>query len=366
MKKQLFLVSLVLILIVAISFTYKQALAAPKVLKLSSLYTVTSPNFGSAEWFAAELEKRTNGDYKIEFYKGGTLGKVADLPQLCADGVIDFYISSCAYNPNIFKLSRVAELMYITENPNANAMAVWDMYHNYPPLRDEWHKNGLIYAFNAPVGSMAVVSKDPINNLSDIKGLKVRTVSIIGKMVEKWGGIPVSLPFPEVYDSLNRGLIKGSFAVPFREVYVSRLWEVAPYVLDTGIGAYALVYVAMSKKTYDEFPPNIRTIVDQLREEANAYDRKYHVNFVKEVTNKLANEKSVKLISWSPEQKAAAKNLAVPFIWEDWIKEMEAAKLPGQECLNVYKKLIEKYEPLYPFSIEGYSSPYEYYKSLKK
>lgn len=366
MKKMFRLISTGILSLLILAPIHNQASAAPKVLKLSSLYTVISPNFVTPEWFAAEFEKRTKGAYKIEIYKGGTLGKVQDLPKLCADGVVDFILSAVSYTPNVFKISRGLDLLYMSENPHACGMAYWDMYHNYPPVRNEWHKNGLVYAFTTSIGNMAVVSKTPINTVAEMKGMKVRTVGVIGKMVEKWGGNPVSLAFPEVYEALNRGLIQGSLAVPIREVHISRLWEVAPYVIDTGVGNYGTVYVAISKKIYDDFPADVRKILDQLREETNVQDRKWHESYLKEIMEKLSKEKSVQLISWSTEEKLKAKNLATPYIWEDWLKEMEGINFQGKELLDVYRNLLKKYESQYPFVIAGYNSPYDYFKSLKK
>jgi TRAP-type C4-dicarboxylate transport system substrate-binding protein len=43
-------------------------------------------------------------------------------------------------------------------------------------------------------------------------------------------------------------LIKESFGIPSVNVYDQKWWEVAPYVVDTGIGVYALTYFGISKK----------------------------------------------------------------------------------------------------------------------
>lgn len=362
MKRLICVVVTVVMLMSFVTIIPSQSLAAsPKVLKLSSLYEVSNPHWAMPLWFGDELEKRTKGQYIIEYYKAGTLGKAPDLPGLCANGVVDFIFSAVAYNPNLFPLTRGVELMYITDNPYAYGAAIWDLYHNYAPLRQEWEKNGLMYAFSMPPGNMAVQATVPINTMADMKGLKFRTVSVIGKMVQKWGGIPVLIAYPEIYEGLNRGLIQGAFGIPYPNIYVSRFWEVAPYVIDTGIGAYGLTYTAISKKTYESFPQEIKKIVDQLREDTNAQHRKWFEAYEKEVTEKLIKEKSIQLITWNTEEKARAKNLAVPFIWEDWLNEMKEAKLPGEEFLNHYKKVVAQYEAKY-----SYRSPYDYFRTLKR
>jgi TRAP-type C4-dicarboxylate transport system substrate-binding protein len=334
--------------------------AAPKILKFASPYEVTNPMTTTAKWFLSELEKRTNNAYKVESYYSGMMGKAPDLPNLCANGMVDFIFSGAGYTPNLLRLSRGFELMYITENPHAQDAALWEMYHNYAPLRNEWEKNGLMVGFAIGCGNMAVQCKDPVNNLEQVKGLKARSYAAVGKLIHIWGGTPVSITYAEVYEALNRGVIKGAFGIPYVNVYEQKWWEVAPYVIDSGIGVYALTYFAMSKKTYESFPPDIRKVIDKLREDTNAHHREWMANFGKESTRKLFNEKNIRLISWSPEEKAKAKGMVLPTIWEDWLEEMRKNNLHGEEFLDLYRKSIKKFESQYP-----YESPYAYFKTLK-
>jgi TRAP-type C4-dicarboxylate transport system substrate-binding protein len=336
------------------------ATAAPQTLKYASAYDVTNAMTSTSRWFISELEKRTNNAYKVELYYSGMMGKPQDLPNLCANGTVDFIFTGAGYTPNLLRLSRGFELMYLTENPHAQDAALWEMYHSYAPLRDEYEKNGLMIGFSNGCGNMAVQCKDPLRNLADMKGLKVRSYAAVGKLISMWNGIPVSINYSEVYEALNRGVIKGSFGIPYVNVYDQKWWEVAPYIVDTGIGVYGLTYFAISKKTYESFPPDVKKVIDQLREDANAHHRQWMDSFGKEATKKIFDQKNVYLTSWTSEEKAKAKAMVTPVIWEDWLSEMKNNGLPGEEFLDIYKKLIKKYESQYP-----YESPYEYFKTLK-
>jgi TRAP-type C4-dicarboxylate transport system substrate-binding protein len=353
--------SILLVIAFTISFAITlPAMAGPKVLKFATPYAVSNPMTTTSRWFGAELEKRTNGRYKVEYYYSGSMGKAPDLPSLCGNGVVDLILHATGYTPAVFKLSRGFELMYLTENPFAQGAAIWDLYNNYSPIREEWDKAGIVYGFSAIVDNMAVVSKSPITTIEDMKGKKFRGYAAVVKMINKLGGIPVALSYAEIYDALNRGMLEGAFGVPYGNVYGSRFWEVAPKVIDTGVGVYSLLYFAISKKTYDSFDPETRKIVDQLREEGNAEQRKWLKSYERDVTQKIVKEKFVELIAWSPEVKAKAKNMVVPYIWEDWLKEMEEANLPGQQFLDTYKAALKKCEAGYP-----YENPYIYYQSMK-
>ncbi len=331
------------------------AFARPKTLKLSTPYAESNPMTTSMQWFGEELEKRTNGRYQVKLFFSGTMGKAADMPDLCKNGVVDFIFSGLGYTPHIFKLSRGFELMYVTENPHANGAALWDMVQHYAPLKEEWDKAGLMVVFPAGVDMMAAQSKMPIEHCADVKGKKFRSYAAVADMITIWGGAPIALSYSEIYDALNRGVIQGAFGIPTVNIYASTFWEVAPYVFNTGVGIYAVTYFAMSQRTYDSFPDDVKEIVDNLRQEGMQRHREWTVKKEKEVFEQIRKQPSIKVINWSPEEKARAKDLAVPKIWETWLNEMEKAKLPGQEFLAKYRELIKKYEREYP-----YQDPYDY------
>ena len=82
MKKGMFL-----LMVFTFSFAITlPAMAGPKVLKFATPYAVSNPMTTTSRWFGEELEKRTNGAYKVEYYYSGSMGKAPDLPSLCANG----------------------------------------------------------------------------------------------------------------------------------------------------------------------------------------------------------------------------------------------------------------------------------------
>ncbi|MCF8050395.1 MAG: TRAP transporter substrate-binding protein DctP [Desulfobacterales bacterium] len=327
--------------------------AEAKTLKYSSPYGETNPMTSSMQWFGKELEARTQGKYKAKFYFSGAMGKAPDMPDMCKSGAVDFIFTGMGYTPHIFKLNRGFELLYITENPHANGAALWQLYHEYEPIRKEWENAGLMMVFPAGIDIMACQSRTAVQGVEDIKGKKFRSYAGVAEMIKLWGGNPIALSYAEIYDALNRGVLDGAFGIPSLNVYASRFWEVAPYVFNTGAGIYAVTYFAMSKRTYDSFPNDVKKIVEDLRREGMARHREWMETTEKEVFEKLNKENLVKIINWSSKEKARAKKIAVPAIWQAWLDEMEKENLPGEEFLGKYRSLVDKYEKQYP-----YENPY--------
>jgi TRAP-type C4-dicarboxylate transport system substrate-binding protein len=71
----------------------------------------------------------------------------------------------------------------------------------------------------------------------DLKNKKVRTFSVaIEDFYAALGGIPVSLPFAEVYTALSRGTVDAVQTASGNALGI-KLWEVAPYTIDVRAGA---------------------------------------------------------------------------------------------------------------------------------
>jgi len=329
--------------------------AQAKVLKFSTPYEEQNPMTSSMRWFGQELEKRTNGAYQAKFYYSGTMGKAPDMPDMCKNGAVDFIFSGMGYTPHIFKLNRGFELMYITENPHAAGAALWDLYHEYEPIRKEWENAGLMMVFPSQTDIMACQSRDPIKGIDGVTGKKFRSYAGVSKMIELWKGHPIALSYAEIYDALNRGVIDGAFGIPTVNVYDSRFWEVAPYLFNTGAGMYAVTFFAASKKTYESFPEDVKKIVEELRKEGMQRHREWMTAKEREVFKQLGEGKTVKVINWTADDKAKAKQIVVPAIWETWLNEMKKENLPGEEFLQKYKVIVEKYEKVYP-----YQNPYDF------
>jgi len=355
MKILRLLVLVFFVLAVSGTFSSFPVLAETKVLKFATPYSQNTIQVQCVTWFGHELEKRTNGRYKADFFFSGTMGKAPDLPALCKDGVVDFIYSASSYTPHLLQFTRGFELMYITDNPYAQAAAFWDMYRNYAPLRNEWDRNGLIPVSFASPDIMACQSKKPINKIEDLKDKKLRSYGASAEMIKVWGGRPISIAFPEVYDALNQGVIDGAFGIPMISVYDIKFWEVAPYIFNTGAGCYAMTYFGISKKVYDNLPPEIKKIINDLSEDGIAYYRKWTQENEMRTIGELKKMKSIQIINWTREEKVRAKNMVVPKIWEDWLLEMKKANLPGEEFLKIYNSLITKYDKQFP-----YKDPFAY------
>lgn len=105
-------------------------------------------------------------------------------------------------------------------------------------------------------------SKKPIRGIADLRGVKVRTPpGITSDFFRALGASPVVLPPPEIYSSLDRGVIDaaewvnptGNFASGFQEVTKYVIWP-SPHQ------EFATIYVAVNKDSWNALSPELKAI----------------------------------------------------------------------------------------------------------
>ncbi len=109
-----------------------------------------------------------------------------------------------------------------------------------------------------PFGPQVVFCKVPIGGLSDLKGKKVRVYDAsLAKFIEKMGGIPVTIPFGETQQALERGVTDCAITGPSSAN--SAGWpEVTTHFMPIGF-QIALNAYAMNLDKWNKLPADQKT-----------------------------------------------------------------------------------------------------------
>lgn len=87
-----------------------------------------------------------------------------------------------------------------------------------------------------PYPGQVFMCRTRISGLEDLKGKKVRTFTpAMAKLVEFFGGIPVTLAFPEVYEGLQRGVVDCAISAAI-SANTSKWYEVSSFIYPLSIG----------------------------------------------------------------------------------------------------------------------------------
>jgi len=105
-----------------------------------------------------------------------------------------------------------------------------------------------------------------IETIADFKGLRVRVPATL-YMSEWWvslGAVPVSIPYSEMYDALQKGTVDCSWAA-HDQVIPTKIHEVAKYAIDLNTGSHAVWGIFANKKLFeDTWPKKVSSLMTEV------------------------------------------------------------------------------------------------------
>ena len=253
-----------------------RAAGAPKILKISHQFpggTIDTGDFRDrlVRKFAAEVEKRTNGELKFEIYPGSSLMKTVAQFSALRKGALDLSLYPLAYAGGEVPEVNIG-LMPCLVTSYEQGLA-WKKAQIGHDLTDSVEKKGVkILTWIWQAGGTAsragaVVAPD------DVKGLKVRGGSReMDLMLKEAGGIISSVPSDEIYAAMQTGTLDA--AVTSSTSLISfRLQEIAKNVTSGRKGSFwfMLEPLLMSKDIFDGLTPDQQKAVSAVGLELEAF-----------------------------------------------------------------------------------------------
>jgi TRAP-type C4-dicarboxylate transport system substrate-binding protein len=342
MKKKNLQISLPFALIISLAFILP-GLNLPdcsaKEIRLKVAQYFPPPSFQSKvlEEFCRDLEKRTDGAVKVDYYAGGSLLKASAMFDGVVSGIADIGYSHVYYTAGRMPVTEAAGLPLGYPSAWVASQALNDFYREFKPK--EFDKVKVLWLNTSPNSAIATASK-PIRKLEDLKGLTIRAPGQAGEVIKALGGTPAPTPMMEVYDAISKGVIDGEasnfetlFAFKFAEVvkYTTSVWEINnPFPF----------YLVMNKNSYNQLPPDIRAIFDTL---VGEYKERYILmwNSIDFVGKNFGLSKGVEFIELPPSELPRWQAAVEPVI-DDYVKRLVGKGFSESEVRGWIKFLRER------------------------
>jgi TRAP-type C4-dicarboxylate transport system substrate-binding protein len=269
MKRNAFF--LILAVTIGLGFTltgYHKAEAASVTLRYSNFFPPTHIQSKLAESWCKEVEKRTNGRVKVEYFPGQTLTKANQVYDGVVTGLSDVGLSIFAYTRGRFPVMAAVDLpLGYTSGKVATAVAN-DFVRQFNPKEVQDVKVMYVHAHGP--GLIHTVKDKPVRKLEDMKGLKLRGHGTSALFQKALGATPVAKPMPECYQMIQKGVVEGA-SYPFEANKGWRLGEVAKNATAAFSAAYTTTFfVVMNKEKWNAFPDDIKTIIEGINKEWEA------------------------------------------------------------------------------------------------
>lgn len=239
--------------------------------KMVTAWPKNFPALGtSANHLAENIEKMSNGRLKIKVYGAGEL-----VPALEVFDAVSAGTAEMGHSTPYYWKGKVTAAQFFTTTPygmTAQEMNSWLQVGGGHELLNEMYAPFNIVSF--PAGNtgiqMAGWFNKEINNLNDLKGLKMRIPGLGGEVLARAGGTPVMLPGGEIFTALQTGTIDATEWVgPYNDLAFG-LHKAAKYYYYPGWHEPgSMLDLMINKEAFAKLPADLQAIVKTAAQAAN-------------------------------------------------------------------------------------------------
>jgi TRAP-type C4-dicarboxylate transport system substrate-binding protein len=322
--------------LLAIPVSTSPVLAGPIKLKYANFPPAPTFPCVQMERWKKEVEKRTNGKVAIDTFPGGTLLGAKNMMDGVIAGTADIGCLCMAYQPGRFLITNAIALPLGLPNATVASLTLWDLYEKYNP--EAFSKVKVLTMFTTAPSN--IMSKIPIRNLNDLKGVPIRASGGAAQILKAWGANRVGMPMPETPEALQKGVVKGLFS-SLEVMKDFKFAELCKFVTMTETPVYPFS-VVMNMESWKKLPKDVQKVFDDLRVEQSRWTGEYMDNHVIESMDWSKKVQGVEVIHLSQGEKAKWDNLLEP-ITAKWIQDMKGKGIPSNQVVEDIKKLAKKH-----------------------
>lgn len=249
-----------------------QAFADDSVtLRLGFVDPASSSYAMGGQKFADELERLTNGAVKVQVLAGGTLGGEREMYEGAQMGTMDMVsVVNTVLSQFIPELVILDQPFLFDTVEQAHAAADGKLGEL---VKAKAAEQGVHIIGWLESGFRDTFSKDPIQNVDDFKGVKIRTME--NKMqiaaFNAVGAIATPMPATEQYTALQQGTIDACENA-VGNMLINRYYEVIKNVTNTR-HQFTYILVGVSDRAWNKIPDEYKPMVEQAMKTAVAWQR---------------------------------------------------------------------------------------------
>jgi len=287
------------------------------------------------EQWCGDLEKRSAGKIKTDFYPGGILTPAPQLFDSVTTGIADIGFGPMGVTPGRFPLTEILELPLGIQNAFMMTRLSNDFFRTFRPK--EFDSVKVLFFMSASPGLLH--TKKPVRSLEDLNGMKIRCLGgSASRVLKALGAVPIVISTGDTYDALRKGIVDGVVAA-WDSLETLKWGEVLPY---TTLSYHAAVgapgFVVMNRGAWEGLTPEQQDIIDAMSDEyaeklSKIWDEKDRA------TIKKWSEKNHLSIYLSEEEERRWEKAVSP-LYEIFVMEKSARGLDAAEALQYCREWV--------------------------
>ncbi|MGD9764582.1 MAG: TRAP transporter substrate-binding protein DctP [Candidatus Binatia bacterium] len=292
--------------------------------------------------FGEELQQILGERLRLQGFYGSALVTGEETLGAIGHGVADAGTGMWIYSPGRLPLGSL-EYQFIFNDPDFRTQAriKREMFETIPALAAELEAANvappLVFG---PLSPYLLLSREPMDDLSDLRGKRIGFTPVeYVPLFRSFGAVPILSPGPELYERMSLGIVD-VVALPVEILYLFRLNEIAPYLLDFALNTPTPLGVWVNLDYWKALTPADR---DAFREAGRRAEQRYLTLLEGEVrkARKALEAAGVHFTRLSDE--AARDALAgIPPFARQWADRMNGRGLPGSQVVDTYVNLSQR------------------------
>ena len=293
--------------------------------------------------FAAYVKEKTEGRIDIATFPGGQLGGERSLAEQVQAGTLQMATVSTAVLQNFVPQAAIMDMPFMFPDRKTlykvlDDQEVQDKIFSYFPKKGftaiGWTENEIRDLSN---------NKRPVHTPEDVKGLKIRVMNspVYIDTFKQLGASPVGIPFPEIYNALQTGVIDAQ-ENPILTTVLMKFTEVNRYITKTQHCVTECVII-VSRDYWESLSAEDRKIFREAAKVTAQVNRNVNAELHHKLPKsgvsieQFAEENNVEIVELTPEERARFKDAMTP-VWDKYRDKI------GDELFDFMLAKIEEYK----------------------
>lgn len=321
----------------SIFFFHANVFAKPIKLTYSSFFPPTHNQSELAQAWCDEVKKRTNSQVTIYYYPGQTLIQARQLYNGVVNGLSDIGMVLFADTRERFPVMEGVELPVGYSSGIQATRVANEVYDEFKPK--ELMDTQVMYLHAHGPGLLHTREK-AVRTIDDFNGLKFRGQGTSTLVIKSLGGTPISMPMSHLYQSLQKGIVKGAF-YPVEVNKGGGMGEVTNYLtISNSIAGTSSFCIVMNKDKWNKIPANLQKTIQKINAEwvvkhGEAWDESDKIGF------EYIKSRGHEIIELSTEEEDQWENAVTP-VFDEYMGRMDNKGLDGLKIVDFVKASVEK------------------------
>ena len=288
--------------------------------------------------YLKKIEAESKGTLKIDLYANQTLTKGPQVWMAVKNGIADMAWIPMAMYPGSNPLLDVVGMAGLpADDAMKRTTSLWNAFEQVEAMRTPLAGNKIVALYTTDTSFLC--TKKPVRTIENLKGMKIRcTAGAFLEWLTALGASPVVMAMPEVYMSLQKGIIDGVLC-DWESLHGFRFYEEAKNITaNIPIGAVAFC-VAMNENRFQSLPPDAKKAIEQNSGRAGSMWLAENFSYKCRVLgDEIKNKNLANYTELSPEEKARWTEFVSKPLWDKWLDTVAKKGVSdGPKTLEIMK-----------------------------